>query len=354
MELWQMDVMSRVRLTDGTELSVVTGVDDHSRFCVSALLVLRATAKPVCSALTLAMRTHGVPDAVLTDNGKVFTGRFGVTKTEVLFDRICRENGVRHLLTAPYSPTTTGKVERFHKTMRADFFNETACESIEELQAALDAWVVHYNTERPHQGIGDVPPAQRFALAQPAPPQVIDKDPAGGRVPAIPASVPPPARRVVNNNGKISLARHQYAVGTWLAGETVDVVCGNALVEIFHRGVLVISHVARHSPRTQIRKRRVVNPDRQRSRRRRGGRTTPSVTRLVDVTGWVSFAGATYKVGKQYSRRSVQVAVIEGLVEITLDGQVIQTHPIRHDPAKEHGALANPTGRPPRKRTTAA
>jgi hypothetical protein len=51
---------------------------------------------------------------------------------------------------------------------------------------------------------------------------------------------------VVNNNGQISLARHHYAVGTWLAGETVDVVCGNALVEIFHRGVLIISHVARH------------------------------------------------------------------------------------------------------------
>lgn len=55
------------------------------------------------------MRAHGIADAVLTDNGKVFTGRFGATRTEVLFDRICREDGVRHLLTAPDSPTTTGK-----------------------------------------------------------------------------------------------------------------------------------------------------------------------------------------------------------------------------------------------------
>jgi Uma2 family endonuclease len=62
------------------------------------------------------MRAHGIPDAVLTDNGKVFTGRFTTTKTEVHFDRICRENGVRHLLTARYSPTTTGKNERLHKT----------------------------------------------------------------------------------------------------------------------------------------------------------------------------------------------------------------------------------------------
>jgi transposase InsO family protein len=93
MELWQMDVMGRVRLTDGTELSVVTGIDDHSRFCVSAMVVRKATAKPVCAALAQAMRRHGIPDAGLTDNGKVFTGRFGVTKTEVLFDRICREKG---------------------------------------------------------------------------------------------------------------------------------------------------------------------------------------------------------------------------------------------------------------------
>jgi hypothetical protein len=40
---------------------IVTGIDDHSRFCVSALVVARATAKPVCDALSLAMRTHGIP-----------------------------------------------------------------------------------------------------------------------------------------------------------------------------------------------------------------------------------------------------------------------------------------------------
>jgi transposase InsO family protein len=40
---------------------------------------------------------------------------------EVLFDRICRENGIDHLLTQPRSPTTTGKIERFHRTLRAEF-----------------------------------------------------------------------------------------------------------------------------------------------------------------------------------------------------------------------------------------
>ena len=77
MELWQMDITGGVQLTDGTQPSVVTGIDDYSRFCVSAKVVARATAKPVCDALAEAMRTHGVPEAVLTDNGKVFTARFG-------------------------------------------------------------------------------------------------------------------------------------------------------------------------------------------------------------------------------------------------------------------------------------
>ena len=118
-----MDIVGGVRLADGSEAKIVSGVDDHSRFCISALVVARATARPTCDALALAMRRHGVPAEILTDNGKVFTGRFGPGTGEVLFDRICRENGIKHLLTAPRSPTTTGKVERWHKTLRGEFLD---------------------------------------------------------------------------------------------------------------------------------------------------------------------------------------------------------------------------------------
>ena len=167
MELWQMDVMGRVHLADGQEVKVVTGIDDHSRFLVCAKVVLRATARPVCQALAGALRQHGVPDQILTDNGKVFTGRFGPGPGPVMFDRICADNGIRHLLTAPYSPTTTGKIERVHKTMRAEFFTprDRMFATAEELQAALDGWVAEYNTARPHQSCGGRPPIERFRLA---------------------------------------------------------------------------------------------------------------------------------------------------------------------------------------------
>ena len=62
MELWQMDIVGRFHLADGTEVKVVTGVDDHSRFCICARVLSRATARPVCEALQWALRTHGVPD----------------------------------------------------------------------------------------------------------------------------------------------------------------------------------------------------------------------------------------------------------------------------------------------------
>ena len=118
-----MDIVGGVRLADGSEAKVVTGIDDYSRFCVSALVVARATARPVCDALALAMRSHGVPDQILTDNGKVFTGRFGRAPGRCCSIGSAGRTASGTCLTAPRSPTTTGKVERFHKTMRREFLD---------------------------------------------------------------------------------------------------------------------------------------------------------------------------------------------------------------------------------------
>ena len=86
---------------------------------------MRATGRAVCRAFVAAMAAHGIPDEVLTDNWKVFTGRFGKPRpAEVLFERICRKNGIRQLLARPYSPTTIGKVERWHQSLQTDFLHD--------------------------------------------------------------------------------------------------------------------------------------------------------------------------------------------------------------------------------------
>ena len=102
------------------------------------------------------VRRYGVPAQVLTDNGKVFTGRYAQPPVEVLFDRIGRENGIEHLLTQPRMPTTTGKVERFHRTLRLEFDTAKVFRNLQLAQSALDEWVTYYNTERTHQSLGDV------------------------------------------------------------------------------------------------------------------------------------------------------------------------------------------------------
>jgi transposase InsO family protein len=334
MELWQMDVVGGVQLIDGWRASIVSGVDDHSRFVISARVVERATARPVCDALTTAIRTFGVPLEILTDNGKVFTGRFGPGTGEVLFDRICRENGIRHLLTAPRSPTTTGKVERWHKTLRREFLNGRVFASIADAQEQLDRWVQHYNHERRHQGIGDVVPWERFRLADSAPVEPVEH------------LVEATTTRRVGRTGKISFAATSYPVGVWLAGEAVEVSVAHGLVSIHHRGVLVATHAQRHRPAKE--RPAMTRKVTQRRGRPRQATVGQSVTRKVDASGNVSFAGSNYRVGRAHIRRQVQVAIVGDWVEISAGGEIVRVHPIRHDRSREHGAFANAGGRPSR------
>jgi transposase InsO family protein len=227
-ELWQMDVVGGLLLEDGTECKVLTGIDDHSRFCVCAGIMTRATARPVCGFFAEALERHGVPEEVLTDNGKVFTNRFALKPTEVLFDKICRENGITHRLTAPASPTTTGKIERFHRTLRIEFLSGWIFRSLEDAQADLDTWVSDYNTTRPHQSLKMATPSQRFAVrgsAAPATPPLdlsaLDQDRTGDDWVA----------RTVSTVGTISVSNQTFSVGKHRAGRVIDVRVTAELLE---------------------------------------------------------------------------------------------------------------------------
>jgi hypothetical protein len=275
--------------------------------------------------------------------GEVFTARFGPGPGPVLFDRVCADNGIRHLLTAPYSPTTTGKVERFHKTLRKEWVrpNDRVFASMVEAQVSLDGWVAEYNTERPHQSLGMCPPVERFRLAQ-ARTDIVDTAELLAPV-GLPAVRPAGVSRWVDQRGCVSLARFSYRVGASFAGECVEVVCHGGLVEILHAGVLVATHAQRHQPSQRA--------PRAAAKRARDATAGLTVTRLVNGTGNVSFAGTAYRAGRSWARAQIDVAIVAGSVQLSKDGKVIRVHPIRHDRAKELGAFANPKGRPRRART---
>ena len=344
MELWQIDVMGGVCLAGGTQLSVVTGIDDHSRFCVIAKLVERATARPVCDALLEGLARHGIPDQILTDNGKVFTGKLARKPANVAFDRICLNNGIRHLLTAPYSPTTTGKIERLHKTIRKEFLTGSVFDSIQQAQEELDRWVEHYNHHREHQAIGDVAPLRRFELAEREVVDIVDGD---VEIEEALESRPRVVARRVDRAGRISILKHRYHVGRYLAGEQVAVESRDGLLHVSHHGVVVATHARRH----------LVDLDEKMDRSRAPSPAMPTaggeVLRRVDRSGSVSFAGCGYRVGNPHRGQTVGVRVVADTVQITLDGVLLRTHRARHDKTKEFGALGTPNGRPRKARDVA-
>jgi transposase InsO family protein len=164
MHLWQLDLLGGLYLADGREFKLLTGIDDHSRYVVIATVLAVPNARAVCEAFTAAMNRYGVPSEVLTDNGKQFTGRFTKPRpAEVLFERICREHGITALLTKPSSPTTTGKIERWHQTLRRELLDEAGpFADLPSAQAAIDGWVHTYNHVRPHQALAMATPASLF------------------------------------------------------------------------------------------------------------------------------------------------------------------------------------------------
>ncbi len=332
MELWQMDVVGRIFLADGTHLYAITGIDDHSRFCVSAKLVKRATARPVCDALLDALHTWGMPQEILTDNGKVFTGKRAMKPSMVLFDRICHNNGIKHILTAPFSPTTTGKVERLHRTMRKEFFDLHTFDTLEQAQVALDSWVSEYNNEREHQSLGDKPPIRRFELVQNRETEVVNSD-------AIVAPNKKFILRKVDGYGRISILKNKYHIGKYLAYQQVRVEPTGGLLNVFHNNALVATHAKKHL---------VDDDDKMMGAPKATRPAKPTigeeVFRLVDRSGSVSFAGTAYRVSNKHKGALAGVRLVKDTVQITIDGMLIRTHKARHDTTKEFGAMAQPQG----------
>ncbi|QNI07868.1 IS481 family transposase [Mycobacterium kubicae] len=249
MELWQMDIVGGFPLADGTSAKALTGVDDHSRLCVCARLMARERTRAVCDGLRAALVTYGAPEQILTDNGKVFTGRFFHPPVEVLFDAICREHGIEHLLTQPRSPTTTGKIERFHRSLRAEFLSaHKPFTTLKAAQQALDEWVDYYNNSRPHQGLDMTTPAQRFATRS------VTR-------PAVAVTVTPHDRtgddwvsRRVTTNGVVSVAWQQVCIGAHYAGSRCDVHVDGQLLRFFIGDDLV--KTAARTTHTEVRNKR--------------------------------------------------------------------------------------------------
>lgn len=227
--------------------------------------MVRESSQRVCDGLALALRTYGVPEQILTDNGKVFTGRFNQPPVEVLFDRICRENGIEHLHTQPRSPTTTGKVERFHRAIRTEFRTDRVFASLAVAQAELDEWVRDYNHHRPHQGEGmnmDTP-AQRFLRQDPdqlAPVTAI-RVPPGPRRPAPSRPDGTWVARRASAVGVVCVKWQQVCLGVAAAGRPIDVWVTDHVLQFYDGDTLL--RTEKRTSTGEVRVKRAQSPQGQ-------------------------------------------------------------------------------------------
>ena len=152
-ERWQAD-FTHWHLAGGHHIEILCWIDDHSRYAISLTAHRRITTPIVLAEFTKATATHGIPHSTLTDNGLVFTtrlaGRKGGRNT---FENELRRLGVRQINSTPNHPTTCGKVERLHQTLKRWLQHQPKAATIEELQTQLDDFADEYNHRRPHRSL---------------------------------------------------------------------------------------------------------------------------------------------------------------------------------------------------------
>lgn len=170
-ETWQAD-FTHWRLANGTDVEVLSFIDDHSRYALTVTAHRRVTGPAVVDAFTNIVVTAGIPASVLTDNGMVFTTRFaGGRGGRNGFETTLTRLGVTQKNSRPSHPRTCGKVERFQQTLKRWLRARPAPATLTELQGLLDDFVDEYNHRRPHRALDRATPAiayQRLPKARPS------------------------------------------------------------------------------------------------------------------------------------------------------------------------------------------
>ena len=204
-QCWQADFthyrLARHDGRPGSEVEILSWLDDCSRFALSITAHLRVTGPSVVATFRDAVHRFGVPASTLTDNGMVFTTRFSGGKGgRNGFEAELRRLHVRQKNSRPNHPTTCGKVERFQQTMLS-WLRAQPCQpaTLDELQALLDLFACLYNQHRPHRSLPHraTPAAVYHSLPKAAPTTSRELD-HHHRV----------RRDVIDNEGKVTL-RHE-------------------------------------------------------------------------------------------------------------------------------------------------
>jgi transposase InsO family protein len=163
---WCVDFKGWFRTLDQQRIDPLTMTDSHSRFLIEVQIAPETIegARPVFER---AFRSYGLPRSIRCDNGAPFgsSGAGGLTRLSAWWLRL----GIRLCFIRPASPQDNGRHERMHRTLKAQT-TRPAASNADEQQARFDAFRRHYNEERPHEALGQRPPAELYTSSPKAMP----------------------------------------------------------------------------------------------------------------------------------------------------------------------------------------
>jgi transposase len=171
-ETWQSD-FTHYPLADGTDVEILTWLDDCTRYALSVTAHTRVTTPIVVATFRAATTEHGKPASTLTDNGMVFTVRFAGGKGgRNRFEALLRRWDITQKNSRGNHPQTCGKAERFQQTLKKWLRAQPdQPATLAALQLQLDRFRHQYNQQRPHKSLPHraVPAALYTSLPKAAP-----------------------------------------------------------------------------------------------------------------------------------------------------------------------------------------
>jgi len=207
--VWAMDFKGWFRVGDGRRCDPLTITDAYSRYLVCCDAHEEQFGGPVWRSLVRTFREHGLPGAMRVDNGQPWAatkGDLGLTKLSVKLVKL----GIVVERIRPGKPQDNGRHERFHLTLKQETTQPPA-RTLRAQQARFDEFRREYNHDRPHEALGQRPPARFFAPSRRDFPTVMPK-------PEYPSCFD---THKVRSNGRMLRLGTEYFISTALAGEYV-------------------------------------------------------------------------------------------------------------------------------------
>lgn len=223
-ELWQMDLKMALRARDGHKRYVAGILDDHSRFALGLWWLPDISDSSVLACWIAAAQQYGLPQQTLTDHGAQFCMSEQSTGAFRIYLWAC---GVAHRQGRVGHPQTQGKIERFWGTFQRELTPQLRQSEPANWPALMENWRRQYNTLRPHESLGDLPPASRYRKSE----QRFTEPDRNARI-GQKGSI----YRRVDPRGRISLGGQRLMVGRGLVSWVVEIrPLGNGCWHVYFR-----------------------------------------------------------------------------------------------------------------------